>query len=88
MHDALAEGAAPIALGFMTPYPDVEGTRNSREQWLQSEGSPPPAAWIAAMAAEYQVVFLLAACVDAAGFAVYLWLGRGTRQWWDIAGRM
>ena len=40
------------------------------------------------MTVEWQAVFLLAAAVDAVGFTVYLLLGRGTRQWWDVAGRM
>eukprot|EP01051_Picozoa_sp_SAG22_P021896 SAG22_NODE_5022_length_1105_cov_1.179920_1_plen_111_part_10 len=72
--------AAPLAIGFLTPYPDGR----SREQ-MAAAGREPSAEWLGQLAAEWRLLFSLTSVIQAVGLLVYLRLGRGTRQWWDKA---
>ena len=76
---------APIALGYMTQYPLVEGVgRLSREDWEASTGHAPPEAWVEAMSVSWSQVFVSAAAIEVAGVVALGLLGKGDRQWWDL----
>ena len=76
---------APIVLGYMTQYPQVEGVgRLSREDWEATLAQEPPDAWVSAMAVSWSRVFVSAAAIEVAGVAAFGLLGKGDRQWWDL----
>lgn len=76
---------APIALGHMTQYPEVEGVgRLSREDWEATSAGAPPEEWEVQMGVSWSRVFLSAAGIEVVGVVAFGILGKGNRQWWDL----
>ena len=70
----------------MTQYPLIAGVgRLSREEWEATPAGGPPDDWVEEMSGSWAGVFVMAAAIDVLGVVAFGLLGRGERQWWDLA---